>query len=215
MSSLTDEFRRVLPFGLYSSCPKLSALHETRRKLLSLKSTTPDSNIPSTWCCPKCGLIQLTGQRRDSMNPLNGLGTSRSLKKSKKALSRPIVGVGKCPNCGATPSHRLTSTAKHSMPSVRHMKNQRSRMINSETESPTPETPMAALSNGSNVGTMSNNPATVSTTQSTKPTGGSTGKSRPKKHVGLQEMLARNRSQREKNAAETKLAGLADFLVGL
>ena len=216
MSLLTDEFRHVLPFALYSASPKLSALHTTRRKILALKSRIPDSNIPSTLCCPRCGILQLTSRRtfRDAENPLNKPVTSR-FSGDLKNSSQSIVGAVTCTNCLATPSHQLISAARRSMPMVRHMRKQRNRTISSETDSPSPETPVATIANKLEPGIMNTNPPTVPVTQITKRTGGSTGKSRLKKRVGLQEMLVRSRSQREKNAAEAHHAGLADFLVGL
>lgn len=214
MSSLTDEFRRVLPFALYSASPKLSALHATRRKLIALKSTTPDSNIASTSSCPKCGVLRLT-RRCTSRTPLRTSGGSRASKDPNdlKVLPR---GTATCANCGST--YQATSTAKHPTPSVRHMKRRRSRAINNEIDidSSTSETPAGARPIETNpISTTANSSARPSA-QPANPTEGPARKSRPKKRVGLQEVLARNRSQKEKSAAEAKhRAGLADFLVGL
>ena len=213
MSSLTDEFRRVLPFALYSASPKLSALHATRRKLIALKSTTPDSNIASTSSCPKCGVLRLT-RRCTSRTPLRTGGSRAS--KDPNDLKVSPRGTATCANCGST--YQATSTAKHPTPSVRHMKRRRSRAINNEIDidSSTSETPAGARPIETNpISTTANSSARPSA-QPANPTEGPARKSRPKKRVGLQEVLARNRSQKEKSAAEAKhRAGLADFLVGL
>lgn len=64
--------------------------------------------------------------------------------------------------------------------------------------------------------TIASTPLTASVVQPTEPIGKPAGRSKSKKRVGLQEMLARNRNQKEKTAAEAKRrVGLADFLVGL
>jgi len=216
MSSLTEEFRRVLPFALYSTSPKLSALHTTRGKLSALKNGTLPSNISSSLCCAKCGLLQFAG-RGTSQGSAELLSDSRALgvsNNSKKALSRPIARAAICANCGATRPHLPASAAKRSMPSVRHMKKRRNRTINNEPDTSASEIPTTPICD--EAGAISRSPSTAPVTQTARLMEGSTGKSRPKKRVGLQEMLARNRAQKEKSAAEAKhRAGLAYFLVGL
>lgn len=211
MSAITDAYRHALPMMMQSISPRLAALHASRDKLLS-ESNASTSNYTSTNACSGCGAMLHPNTTRRATRKAPRQTGSKPQGSSRLALSRLKTVTETCNNCGHVRRHEISRAALKEMPSVRRMRMRR-RDIQMEEESVAslPSTPTPAPNPVlSRVTSKDASPSSLTPTTSTTPhpTGSptprthaeSSGKTRPKKRVGLQEMLARNRNQKDKAA---------------
>lgn len=227
MSAITDAYRHALPLMIQSISPRLAALHVSRVKLLT-ETSASTSNYTSTNACLSCGaMLHLNATRRATRKAARWT-RSKPQGSSGQALSRMRVVTETCDNCGQVRRHEISRRELKEMPSVRRMRSCRVETnVEEDTFIPPVSTFPAPIHILSTVASKpkSPSPSTPSTpnplpaieSRLIRSHAEPTGKSRPKKRVGLQEMLARNRNQKDKAAAaEGKRAtGLADFLVEL
>jgi hypothetical protein len=237
MASITEEYQRALPFALHNVSPQLAALHMTRARLLS-------ENIIalSTTSCVCCGSLILPAQgnirlrrvrvtdeapRAPSARPNQSPSSSRSYRK---------IILRKCAACGNQEFRPVDGNAPR-FPSVRHTSKFKSLETTINIASGTQpiqargatipdsvasqhSTPRAInpkLPGVSPPATSLANTGATSNASPQAPASAKPPKARSnKKRSGLQEMLARNRTQKQNEGEEVgSRTGLADFLVGL
>lgn len=226
-SPVTVEYRHSLALAIHGISPALSALHAARSRLLYHgTASTSTTNLS----CPRCGSIA---------TPDRGHIRTRTKRPSTSAMAMKSVGLAVkfCYACGTTTRHVQSNTPyqKPTYPSVRSAaQNLHKRKLDDLPSVPVPSPSPAhkpnislspaplplAVPRGPPNPTIA--PLYVSTSVPTStPVIASKPKSRTsKKRSGLQEMLARNRTQKEKESKtkaeqESHSGGLATFLTGL
>ncbi|KAF7793659.1 hypothetical protein EIP86_004774 [Pleurotus ostreatoroseus] len=111
----TSKYQHTLPWALQNIYPALAALHATRTRALHLPNR-PSDPLTSTHCA-RCGTYLL-----------NGMGTVRTLRKTKRALggskARPAVSYSRklrrvCNVCGHAEDIPLDNAKAPSFPRVR------------------------------------------------------------------------------------------------
>lgn len=233
--SITEEYQRALPSAFHALSPQLAALHAIRTKILYREKGT---SFPS---CFRCGSFILPGdghvrlQRRSQPAPR----TARSIRESGPYSTSQKVLVRKCNACGHEERIKIAEEQASHFPSVRKASRDKKIALAhiGKVEEPLLQhatTRLTAITipaqsvgirgavestqtqNASRHGMQSSSGASIDSqtaSQSSKPI-----KSRQnKKRLGLQEMLARNKEQKDKEKEQqgTSRTGLADFLLDL
>lgn len=216
-SLATSTFQCRLPSVLQSASPSLAALHATRARLLHYPDPTGSIEVLFASRCMKCGTFLFDGS-----------GTIRSVRKAlpKKRRMAPQtprytrVLRKTCNVCGHTADlpirldNGVNSPITHSASPSAHSSRLSSRHNTPIEPKPSAEN-RAHPTTSDGRASKSNPPSGMALLTSSGSIISST-KSRPKKHRGLQDMLARNR-ERQEQAKNAKSHGqnLSTFLEGV